>query len=73
MESHQDMSKPAGPEDDVQIVADCVAAGKPVPADVARRIHEQADLIRQEILAKHGILNIGVDIIRELRGELPAS
>lgn len=65
-------STQAEPVSDVQVVADCVAAGKPVPPDVAQRLHEQAELIRQEILAKHGVLNIGVDIIRELRGELPA-
>ena len=56
---------------DTQIVADCVAAGKPVPADVAKRIHERAERAREEILAKHGVQNIGVDIIREFRGELP--
>ena len=73
MENRQGNLEPADAKDDVQIVADCVAAGKPVPADVARRIHDQAELIRQQMLAKHGVLNIGVDIIRELRGELPAS
>ena len=73
MENQQNNSKAIESNDDVQMVADCVAAGKPVPADVARRIHEQAQLIRQEILAKYGVLDIGVGIIRELRGELPAS
>jgi hypothetical protein len=73
MENRQGNLEPADAKDDVQIVADCVAVGKPVPADVARRIHDQAELIRQEMLAKHGVLNIGVDIIRELRGELPDS
>ena len=57
---------------DVQLVADCVAADIPVPPDVARRVHERAAQVRREILAKHGVQDIGVQIIRELRGELPA-
>ena len=56
---------------DAQAVANCVAAGKPVPPDVVKRVHERAERVRQEMLATHGIQNIGVDIIRELRGELP--
>ncbi len=36
-----------------------------------RRACERMDRIREEIRAKHGILDIGVPAIRELRGELP--
>ncbi len=57
---------------DVQLVADCVAAGKTVPLEVVRRIQARAARARQEILEKHGVQDIGVQIIRELRGELPA-
>ena len=57
---------------DMQLVADCVAAGKPVPPEVAQRVRERAARARQEILEKHGVQDIGVQIIRELRGELPA-
>jgi hypothetical protein len=57
--------------DDVQHVADCIAAGRPIPAEVARRVQEQANRIRKEILATHGVQDIGVQIIREIRGELP--
>lgn len=35
--------------------------------EVLRRIREEADRIREEILRKHGILDIGVPAIRELR------
>ncbi len=58
---------------DVQVVADCVGDGKSVPLDVARRIQKRAARARQEILEKRGVQDIGVQIIRELRGELPAS
>jgi hypothetical protein len=56
---------------DAQIVADCAAAGKPVPPEVARRVHERAENARRQLLATHGVQDIGVQIIRELRGELP--
>jgi hypothetical protein len=56
---------------DLQLIVDCVAAGKPVPPEVARRVHERSERIRQEILEKHGVQDIGVQIIREMRGELP--
>jgi len=56
---------------DAKIVSDCVASGKPVPMEVALRVQERAEKIRQDVLAKHGILDIGVPAIREFRGELP--
>ncbi len=56
--------------DDVQQVADCVA-GRPIPAEVARRVQERADQVRKDILATHGVQDIGVQIIREIRGDLP--
>lgn len=34
-----------------------------------KRIAEQTDKIRQEILAEHGVLNVAVDLIREGRDE----
>ena len=56
---------------DAQIVAEAVGAGKPVPADVAKRVRERADAARKRVLSTHGIQDIGVQIIREIRGELP--
>lgn len=56
---------------DAQIVADCLAAGKVVPTEVARRVREHADQARSQLLATHGVQDIGVQIIREIRGELP--
>jgi len=66
-----DLTIPSDVMADAQLVAECVASGKPIPADVARRVHEHAEQIRQETLAKHGLLDIGVPAIREFRGELP--
>lgn len=52
---------------DAQAVADHVAKREPVPAELARRVRERAEEARQEVFEKHGILDIGVPAIRELR------
>jgi hypothetical protein len=39
---------------DVQAVADAVAAGRPVDPEVARRVHERAAKITEEIRRTHG-------------------
>ena len=54
---------------DLQAVMDAVAAGKPVDPEVARRVRARSEKAQQEVLAKHGILNIAVDLIREGRDE----
>ncbi len=71
MDYNNDNSVPGNSMDDSQIVADCLAAGKEVPPEVARRVRERADQARRLLLATHGVQDIGVQIIREIRGELP--
>lgn len=39
--------------------------------EAMRRACERMDRIREEIRKQHGVLEIGVPAIRELRGELP--
>jgi hypothetical protein len=56
---------------DAQIVAECVAAGKPIPPEVSRRVREEAQRITARLELQYGQLDIGVPAIRELRGELP--
>lgn len=41
--------------------------------EAMRRACERMDRISEEIRQKHGVLDIGVPAIRELRGELPES
>ena len=41
--------------------------------EAMRRACEHMDRVREEIRQLHGIQEIGVDLIRELRGELPES
>lgn len=56
---------------DAQIVAECGAAGKPIPSEVSRRVREEAQQITARFEREYGQLDIGVPAIRELRGELP--
>jgi hypothetical protein len=57
--------------DDEEAVMAHFLTGKPLDPDVARRVHGRAQRIRAEILRQHGLVNIAVPAIRELRGELP--
>ena len=56
--------------DEVAVIASFLN-GTLLDTEVARRVHERAQKIRSEIFRKHGLLDIGVPAIRELRGELP--
>jgi hypothetical protein len=58
---------PAELDVDTQAVIEKLTTGKPVDAETYRRIRERADRIRDEIFQKHGLLDIGVPAIRELR------
>jgi hypothetical protein len=46
-------------------------AGTPVDPEVAHRIQERSRLIREDVFRKHGLVDIAVPAIRELRGPLP--
>jgi hypothetical protein len=65
------VNTPSGIETDLQEVLECVSSGKTVDHNLKRRVRERAENIRKQIFAIHGIQNIGVDLIRELRGDLP--
>ena len=56
---------------DMDIILRCLNERLPVPKDVAERMWARVEAIRQETFEKHGLLDIGVPAIRELRGELP--
>jgi hypothetical protein len=64
---------PAIPADemaDMEEVCRLIAEGKPVtdPA-LLKRIHERAEQVRRAMFEKHGVTNIAVDLIREVRDE----
>jgi hypothetical protein len=54
---------------DMQAVADAVAAGRPVPPEVARRVRERSAHVREQLLRRHGVREIAVDLIRQGREE----
>ena len=54
---------------DAQLVAECVAAGRPVPAEVALRVRAEGQKITERLRQQYGELDIGVPAIRELRDE----
>ena len=56
---------------DAQIIAECIAAGRPIPPEVADRVEAEADLITERLRQEFGTVDIGVPAIRELRGSLP--
>jgi hypothetical protein len=63
----------ASTEPDAQAVLEDIVSGTPVDPQLRQRVRERADAIRQRILATHGVQDIGVELIRELRGKLPES
>jgi hypothetical protein len=52
---------------DLQKAAEYAAVGRRPDPDFLRRIARQAERIREDVKQKHGILDIGVSAIRELR------
>jgi hypothetical protein len=56
---------------DEEAVMQAFLTGTPVDPDVARRVQERSRLIREEVFRKHGLVDIAVPAIRELRGPLP--
>jgi hypothetical protein len=58
---------------DLEAVAAAVAAGVKPDPELARRVRERADKARQELIATRGVQDIGVQLIREIRGALPES
>ena len=58
---------PAELEADTKAVIAKLSTGKPLDPETYRRIRESADRIRDEVFRRHGLLDIGVPAIRELR------
>jgi hypothetical protein len=55
--------------DDMQIVADAVAAGRPVDPEVAKRVRERSEKVQEQLLQQYGVREIAVDLIRQGREE----
>src|SRR5260221_4117726 len=65
-------NSPEALADEAAVMASFVA-GKPLDPEVAKRVRHRGRQIREEIFRQHGLLDIAVPAIPELRGELPDS
>jgi hypothetical protein len=54
---------------DMQAVADALAAGKRVAAEIEERIRMRSEQAQSDLLSQYGIREIAVDLIREIRDE----
>jgi len=52
---------------DAEALIEAAMAGKKPDPEVARRVRERGAKVTEDIRKKHGVLNIGTQIIRELR------
>lgn len=55
---------------DEQAVLQSFLTGKPLEPEVVRRVQERARKVRKALFRKHGLVDIAVPAIRELRGPL---
>lgn len=56
---------------DARALIDQLVSGKPQDPSLVQRVRAEASRITEEIRRRHGSLDIGVSLIRELRGDLP--
>lgn len=55
--------------DSEEIARHVVEGRKVTDPELRRRVTERADAVRREMLARHGVMNIAVDLLRECRDE----
>jgi hypothetical protein len=67
MMSNQPNGTPPEEVADARAVIEHALSGKPLDPEIARRLRERGDRIREEVYRQHGLLDIGVPAIRELR------
>ena len=54
-------------EADTQAVIEKLMTGNPLDPETYQRIRERSERVTAEVLRKHGVLNIAVDLVRETR------
>ena len=58
---------------DTQALAEALAEGRKPDTELVIRVRARAELARRELIAARGIQDMGVQLIREIRGDLPDS
>ena len=71
LRSLTDKSPDPSVQADEEAVMQAFLTGTAVDPEVAHRVQERSRLIREEVFRKHGLVDIAVPAIRELRGPLP--
>lgn len=72
--SAQPATEPVSPVSaDTAALALAAAEGRPPDPAVVRRVRERAEQARRDLLAARGTQDMGVQLIREIRGALPES
>ena len=66
------VNSPESLADEEAVMASFVT-GMPLDPEVAKRVRDRGRQIREEIYRQHGLLDIGVPAIRELRDAVPDS
>lgn len=69
MDGYDDHAIPPDVLADLEEVCRQAAVGGVKDPELLRRIQERSEKARREILQKHGVLNVAVDLIREGRDE----
>jgi hypothetical protein len=69
MKTVENLVLPAEVWADIQAVADAAAAGRPVDADVARRVRERSAQVQEDLLGRYGVRELAVDFVRQGRDE----
>jgi hypothetical protein len=69
MKTVENPTLPADVLADIQAVADAAAAGRPVDADVARRVRKRSAQVQEDLLRQYGVREIAVDLVRQGRDE----
>jgi hypothetical protein len=63
MKTVENLVLPAEVLADIQAVADAAVAGRPVDADVARRVRERSAQVQEDLLGRYGVREIAVDLV----------
>lgn len=69
MKNSHNNSIPSGVMADMQAVAEAAAARRPLDPEVARRVRERSEKVQAELLKRHGVREIAVNLIRQGREE----
>lgn len=56
-------------EADTKAVIDKLMYGTPIPPEIYDRIRKKAEEITERVYREHGLLDIAVDLVREVRDE----